>query len=106
MPAGGEGAALVCALPLEDVAAFSSLRINLSQDLRGPEQRRANLQACRACMAAHHHLSVHAEVQGPPTLLKHLVGLSLVCLRQGHSLVQGCCADGGLCSSRPGAVCS
>ena len=42
--AAAEGAALVCALPLEEVAAFSSLRINLSQDLRGANQRRANLQ--------------------------------------------------------------
>ena len=46
--AAAEGAALVCALPLEEVAAFSSLRINLSQDLRGADQRRANLQV-RLC---------------------------------------------------------
>ena len=48
MAAAAEGAALVCALPLEEVAAFSSLRINLSQDLRGADQRRANLQV-RLC---------------------------------------------------------
>ena len=64
MAASAEGAAMVCALPLEEVAAFSSLRVNLGKDLRAADKRSANLQVAGVETWLHSCPTMGSEGQG------------------------------------------
>ena len=66
VPASEEGRCLVCALPLTDLVAFSSLRIYLDTDLKRSDTRARGLQACLLSCAWQHAALALASVSHAP----------------------------------------